>query len=443
MKKALRLMTSVLLVSSFIAGCSSTKETTSTASTAPAGSKEADTTKAPAKNVKLSFSIWGTEEQKKMYEDMIANYRKTKPNVSVEIMIIPSADYLQKMSVMFASKTAPDLIWMLERGIPQFLEADQMVDISAIKSDAAFDMSDIIPSSLELVTKNDKLYGVAFSTPPNMIYYNKTLFKEKNLKTPTELYKEGNWTYDEMNKAAIAISQPDKGIYGVNLVRPGGWGRSWLESLQTLVWAYGSDFFTKDGKKVALNTPQGQQALQFFSDSMFKTKVHPKPGDQTGFESGKIGMQQDLLSYMGKAKAIKDFEWDIAPMPKAAGGQGTTLGYAAYMVPKGNANTAEAIELVKFLSNKENTTIASQYFVPSRKSVLNSENFLKQGPSPESMKMAVIDQIAGGRVRQGFVNFQKIDDKMKLHFDAIYSQSGTIPEIFKKLETDVNAILAE
>ncbi|MNY69271.1 hypothetical protein D3C86_2071780 [compost metagenome] len=59
------------------------------------------------------------------------------------------------------------------------------------------------------------------------------------------------------------------------------------------------------------------------------------------------------------------------------------------------------------------------------------------------MKMAVIDQMAAGRVRQGFVNFQKIDDKMKLHFDAIYSQAGTIPDIFKKLETDVNAILAE
>jgi multiple sugar transport system substrate-binding protein len=443
MKKALLLTTSVLLVSSFIAGCSSTKETTSTASTAPASSKAADATKAPAKDVKLTFSIWGSDAHKKMYEDMIANYKKLKPNVNVEVMIIPSADYLQKMSVMLASKTAPDVIWMLERGIPQFLEAGLMEDLSPIKTDTAYDASDIIPSTLELVTKADKLYGVAFSTPPNMMYYNKNLFKEKGLKTPTELYKDGNWTYDEMNKAAQAIAQPDKGIYGMNLIRPGGWGPSWIESLQTLVWAYGSDFFTKDGKKLALNTPQGQQALQFFSDSMFKTKVHPKPGDQTAFESGKIGMQQDLLSYMGKAKAIKDFEWDIAPMPKAAGGQGTTLGYAAYMVPKGNANTAEAIEFVKYLSNKENMAITSQFFVPSRKSVLNSDGFLKQGPSPESMKTAVLDQMAAARVRQGFVNFQKIDDKMKLHFDAIYTQAGTVPDILKKMETDVNAVLAQ
>ncbi|MGG1516145.1 sugar ABC transporter substrate-binding protein [Paenibacillus oryzisoli] len=440
MKKAMLLTTSVLLLSSVAAGCSSSKDTTTSTSAAPAGTT-AQASKAPAKDVKLTFSIWGSDAHKKMYEDIIANYKKIKPNVNVEVMIIPSGDYIQKISVMMASKTAPDVIWMLERGIPQFMEAGQLEDLSAIKSDSAYDSADLIPSTMDLVTKNDKVYGVPFSTPPNMMYYNKNLFKEKGLKTPSELYKEGNWTYDEMLKAAQALTQPDKGVYGMNLIRPAGWGPSWIESLQTLVWAFGSDYFSKDGKKFTLNSPQGTQALQYFNDAMFKSKVHPKPGDQTTFESGKIAMQQDLLSYMGKAKAIKDFEWDIAPMPKGQGGQGTTLGYAAYMVPKGGNNTAEAIEFVKYLSNKENMTTTSQYFVPSRKSVLNSDAFLKQGPSPESMKTAVLDQMAGARVRQGFVNFQKIDDKMKVNFDAIYTQAGTIPDILKKMEADVTPVL--
>ncbi|UKS24847.1 sugar ABC transporter substrate-binding protein [Paenibacillus sp. HWE-109] len=441
MKKALTVAASVVVVSSLLAGCGS--QNTPAGTTTPANSNAAAASKAPAKDVKLTFSIWGSDAHKKMYEDLIANYKKIKPNVSVEIMTIPAADYQQKISVMMASKTAPDIMWMLERAIPQFLTADQIEDISAIKTDAAYDFKDVIPSTLDLVTKNDKLYGVPFSTPPNMIYYNKNLFKEKGLKTPTELYKEGNWTYEEMAKAAQAIAQPDKGVYGFNLIRPAGWGASWIESLQTLVWANGADFFSKDGKKFTLNSPEGQKALQFFSDAMFKTKIHPKPGDQTTFESGKIGMQQDLLSYMGKAKAIKDFVWDIAPMPKGSGGQGTTLGYAAYMVTKGSPNAAEAVEFLKFLSSKENMTVTSQYFVPGRKSVLESDGFLKQGPSPESMKTAVLDQMAQGRVRQGFQNFQKIDDKMKLHFDAIYTQAGTIPDILKKMEQDVSPILAQ
>lgn len=398
---------------------------------------------ASGKEVKLKFSIWGNETHIEMYDKMIETYRQTHPNVSVEIMTIPFADYQQKLSIMMASKTAPDVLWLAERAIPQFMEAGQLADLSSFKDDPDYQFDDLYPSTLDLLTMDGKTYGIPFSTPPNMIYYNKTLFKEKGLKTPSELYAEGNWTYDEMAKAAAAISDPSKGIYGFNLIRPNGWATSWIESLQTLVWAYGADYFSPDGKSFTLNSKEGEAALQFFSDAMFKNRTHPKPGDQTTFETGKIGMQQELFSYMGKAKAIQDFEWDIAPMPAGPGGQGTTLGYAGYTVTKGGPNEAEAIEFVKFLTSPENMAITSQYFVPSRKSALEADSFLEQGPSPESVKTAVLDQMGSGRVRQGFQNFQAIDSKMKVGFDVLYTQSQPISDILKHLETDVAPLLAQ
>lgn len=439
MKKWTSGVSAVVLTGLLLSACGEGKGGAS-ASDAASGSASADA----GKPVKLTFSIWGNDTHKKMYEDMIAEYKKTKPNVDVEIMTIPAADYQQKISVMLASKTAPDIMWMLERSIPQFLNSGQVEDLSQLKDDPAFEFADFIPSTLELVTRDGKLYGVPFSTPPNMIYYNKKLFEEKGLKTPSELYKEGNWTYDEMVKAAKAISDPGKGIYGMDLILPSSsWTESWMESLITVMWAYGADYFSPDGKKFALNTPQGEQALQFFSDTMFKDGIHPKPGDQTGFESGKIGMQQNLLSYIGKAKAITDFEWDIAPMPKGPGGsQGTTMGYAAYMITKDSAHKAEALDFLKFLAGKPNMAITSQFFVPGRKSVLESDEFLKQGPSPESVKTAILDQMASAKVRPGFANYQLINDKMKEDFDMIYTRSDTIPNILKKMESDLNPILA-
>lgn len=426
---------SLLLAASVFTGCAGgAKEQTGAAG----GSSGAP---APAKEVKLKFSIWGNDTHKQMYETMIQNYRKEHPNVSVEIMIIPSTDYQQKLSVMMASKTAPDVLWLMERAIPQFMEAGQLADLSALKTDAGYKFDDLYPSTLDILTKGGKLYGIPFSTPPNMIYYNKTMFKEKGLKTPGELYKEGKWTYDEMVKAATALSQADKGIYGVNLIRPGGWSQSWIESLQTLVWAFGADYFSKDGKQYTLGSKEGEQALQFFSDAMFKSRIHPKPGDQTVFETGKIAMQQELFSYMGKAKAIKDFEWDIAPMPSGAGGQGTTLGYAGYCVTEGSPNQAEAIQFVKYLTSPENMAVTSQFFVPSRKSVLESDAFLKQGPSPESVKTAVLEQMSKARVRQAFQNFQKIDEKMKIGFDAIYTQSAPISTVIETLGKEVAPLL--
>jgi multiple sugar transport system substrate-binding protein len=441
MKKGIMLALCVMLFSIVISACGSNNNESQ-----PASSKEAKSTSsaAPAKDVKLTFAIWGNDTHKKMYEDMIAEYKAIKPNVSVEIMTIPAGEFQQKISVMLASKTAPDVMWMLERAIPQFLDNGQIEDISSIKSDSAYEFADFIPSTLELVSRGDQLFGIPFSTPPNMMYYNKNLFAAKGLKTPTELYKEGKWTYEEMEKAAAAISQPEQGIYGFNMILPStSWTGSWMESMISLVWAYGADYFSPDNKTFTLNTPEGEKALQFFSDAMFKSQIHPKPGDQTGFESGKIGMQQNLLSYIGKAKEIKDFEWDIAPMPEGPGGQGTTLGYAAYMVTKDSSNKAESIEFLKFLTNKENMAVSSQFFVPGRKSVLGADAFLNQGPSPESVRTAILDQMDKARVRPGFNNYQRIDDKMKQNFDSIYTQAGTIPDIIKKMEADVSPILKE
>ncbi|MFD2327909.1 extracellular solute-binding protein [Cohnella sp. GCM10020058] len=241
MKKWLGGALALAVAGATLAACGSDNESAS------GGSQSTGTANA-GKEIKLKFGIWGNETHSAMYEKMIEAYRTAHPNVSVEIMTIPFADYQQKMSIMMASKTAPDVLWLAERAIPQFMEAGQLADLSALKGDAGYEFGDLIPSTVDLVSKDGKLFGIPFSTPPGMIYYNKTLFKEKGLQTPTELYAEGRWTYEEMEKAAKAITDPSKGIYGVNLIRPNGWGASWIESLQTVVWAFGADYFSPDGK---------------------------------------------------------------------------------------------------------------------------------------------------------------------------------------------------
>jgi multiple sugar transport system substrate-binding protein len=436
MKKSL-LILFILFIA--LAGCSSKKTETTTESAKPAD-KETSAPKADAKkDVTLKFSIWGNDNHKKMYDEMIAKFHEKNPNINVEIMTIPFADYQQKLTIMQASRTAPDLVWLAERMIPQFISTDGLLDISAVKTDADYKFDDVYPSTLELLTKNGKNYGIPFSTPPSMIYYNKTLFKAKGLATPAELYTQGKWNYEEFLKAAKALTDPAKGIYGANLVR-NGWV-NWPDTLQTVFNAYGAELISSDGTKFMLNSKQGEQSLQLFSDMIFKDKIHPKPGDQTTFDSGKIAMQKELFSYMGKAKAVKDFEWDIAPLPAGPNGTGTTLGYGSIAVIKETAHPEESIAFLKFITSPENMAVSSQYFVPSRKSVLESEAFLKQGPSAESMKMAVIDQMAKAKTLPTFKNWTNIDSNMKTVLDYLYSQSAPVTEVLKKAEETITPLL--
>ncbi|WP_339255100.1 sugar ABC transporter substrate-binding protein [Paenibacillus sp. FSL P2-0136] len=433
--RLLALIAAVLLAG----GCSSDAGNGAPGGLAGEGEVESGTAAVQAP-LKLKFSIWGNDAQKAMVEELIAEFEQLHSGIEVEIMMIPFADYQQKLSIMLASRTAPDAGWLAERMIPQLLESGQLADIAAaVQDDSDYRYADIYPSTLDIFKRGDQLYGIPFSTPPVLIYYNKDLFQARGLKTPTELYEEGQWNYDEFLKAARSLTDPQRGIYGVKLVRD--WN-NWSDALLPLFWSHGAELFDSGGASFALNSPAGKEALQLYSDMMFKSKVHPLPGDEIAFDSGRIGMYTDRYSYTSKARAVTDFAWDIAPMPSGIKGTGTSLGYAGVSVFE-TSHPAEAAEFLKFITSAESMSITAQYFVPSRKSVLESDVFLRAAskPSPESIQRAVLDQIATARIAPGHKNWQQIDTKIQLLMDGLYTQTSTVDELLGQMEQEVTPLM--
>lgn len=441
------LITILLALVMIISGCSSSKDGGNNGTSGTNGTNGTNQqtgnqsgTDQPKKPVNLVFSIWGNETHKKMYEELLAEFKQTHEHINVEIQTIPFDDYQQKLSIMAASQTAPDVAWLAERMIPQFLESDQLLDISeSVKSDSNYNFADIYPSTLELFTKDGGLYGIPFSTPPGVMFYNKTLFEQNGLKTPLELVAEGNWTYEEFLKAARTIADPSQGIYGVKLIRE--W-KNWADALLPLFWSHGADVFNEDGTAFALNTPEGAAALQLYTDMIFKDQVHPKPGDAITFDTGKIGMFTDRYSYVSTARAIEDFEWDIAPMPAGPNGRGTSMGFAGYSVFKTD-HPEEAMELLKFLTNESSMAVTSQFFVPSRKSILESDIFMNSHelPSAESIQIAILDQMDEARIAPGHRNWQQIDVKMQTLLDYIYTQTAPVEEVLQMMEDEINRLM--
>lgn len=432
--KGFILLLAILLA---LSACASGNEETQPSSTK---ANKSEGTAADKKDVKLKFSFWGNDDHKKTLEGIAAKFTESNPGITVEFMTIPFNDYQQKLSVMLASRTGPDLAWLSDTMIPQFIESGQLLDVGSVRDDPEYKFDDLFPATLQPLTKEGKLYGIPFSTPPTMIFYNKTLFEKKGLKTPTELYKEGNWTYEEMLKAAKALTDPSQGVFGIKLVRE--W-KTWSSAVYSLIRAYGASVLSQDGTAFELNTPEGEQALQFYYDLIFKEQVHPKPGDQLTFDSGKLAMYRDVYSSVTKARAIKDFEWDVAPMPEGPAGSGNWIGFAGYVAFKDTAHPEEVKRFMKFVSNEQSMAATSAFFVPSRKSVLQSDAFMKAGerPSQEGIQTAVLDQMATTEGLPLHTNWQQIDTKMQALFDYLYTQSSTVKEVLGKMETEVTPLL--
>ncbi|MBY0086364.1 MULTISPECIES: sugar ABC transporter substrate-binding protein [Brevibacillus] len=428
MKKAILLALSTALTA-FTFGCSNTATTPGDSAT---GKKEA---------VELTFLTWGNQAHLDLYTKLSEKFTQQNPTIKVKLESVPFPDYQQKVTVLAAGQELPDIGWVSERMVPQFMENGILEDVSDVKNDAAFKLDDFIPSTLELFQKDDKLYGLPFSTPPTVMFYNKDLFDKAGLKSPNDLAKEGKWTWEEFEKSAQAISSGTGAskIYGANFFRD--W-KTWI-ILSSYSWSNGSGPFNKEMNQFTWNDQYGVETLSMLQRMMFTDGSHPKAGEQVSFESGKIGMFFDVYSYVSKARTIKDFKWDIAPMPAGSQGSAPMLGQAGYSIFKGTKHLEETKLFLKFLASEQGVQETSTYFVPPRLSVLNSDPFLNVpgNPDPAHIKQAVIDEMPKAHLQPGHVDWQKIDTTILAGFDQLFGQTAQPADIVKSLEEKVNPIM--
>lgn len=111
--------------------------------------------------------------------------------------------------------------------MPQFKSNHILADVSEFKEDAQFKLDDYIPSTLDLFRDGDQLLGLPFSTPPVVMFYNKTLFDQAGLTDPNRLATQGKWTWEQFEESAKAITSKDatNRIYGANFFATGRPGR--------------------------------------------------------------------------------------------------------------------------------------------------------------------------------------------------------------------------
>ncbi|OXM16843.1 ABC transporter substrate-binding protein [Paenibacillus herberti] len=415
--------------------------TTATACSGNTNGETTTPTDSSGKKVELKFATWGNPAQLELYQGLFAKFNESHPNIEVKIDSIPFADYQQKISVLAAGRELPDIAWISERMVPQFMANDILGDITDVAADPTFNRDDIIPSTLDLFRKDGKLYGVPFSTPPSVVFYNRDLFEKAGLTSPNELAEQGKWTWEEFVKSAKLISDgPTSGrTYGANFFRD--W-KTWI-MLASYSWSNGSAPFKEDMSKFTWNDAYGVETLKMLQTMMFVDKSHPKAGEQVSFESGKLGMIFDNYSFVSKARTIKDFKWSIAPMPSGSQGTVPMMGQAGYVLFKESKHPKEAKELIKFLAGQEGIQTTSAFFVPPRQSVLGSDAFLKQegNPDPADIKQAVIDEMPKAKVQPGHIQWQKIDTEILSGFDRLFGQSGAPEEILKGIKEKVDPLL--
>lgn len=325
----------------------------------PTQAPTAQPTKAPeAKPVTLS--IWtGFPELEPFYKAIAEDYKKTHPNVSVEVLSASLREMEQKLSAAVPTSSGPDIYDIGPNIIVKFVEG-KLVDPNPPEVEQLVKAGAYNKATVDYLTYGGKTYGIPlFDGSLASLYYNKTMFKEAGLdpnKPPA--------TMDEMMEYAKKLVKYDASS---NIVRSGmslrlsGQGSGIAEKFWFMLHNMGGEPVvpTKDGTKYhnGYNNDAGRKALKYYIDAVYKYHVDDQKVKHDGdaFATAATAMLLRESWVIGTISSTNPtLDYGVAPMPKDLKWDTLFQPWGVY-VNKTAKDQATAWDFVKFMTNKDNS----------------------------------------------------------------------------------------
>ncbi|ADD02037.1 extracellular solute-binding protein family 1 [Thermoanaerobacter italicus Ab9] len=352
----------IFLLSTVLAGCSSSKNNTSSANETNTQKQET------AKPVTIKLGMWSSSPaEKKIVDDQIAKFKEKYPNIDVQIETIVG-DYMQKLQTELASNTAPDIFYLDSMPAPQLMSSGVLEPLDDYIKKYNVDVNDFEPALLSAFQWEGKTYGLPKDFNTLALFYNKDMFKAAGINEPPK-------TWEELRDVAKKLTKD--GVKGLVLSAD-------LARFDAFINQNGGSVY-QDGK-VTLNLPENAQALDFYVGLITKDKVADTPqnmgegwnGDAFAAKKAAMAIEGGWMIPFLKEKA-PDLNYGIAELP--AGKQKSTMAFTvAYVMNKNSKHKDEAFKLIEFLTGKEGQqfVVDSGLALPSRKSM--QEGFKEKYP---------------------------------------------------------------
>ncbi len=158
-----------------------------------------------AENVVIKYAHWNALPSDSY--NYVKAFEEKYPNVKIEFMQIPEAEYSQKLRTMAMTGTAPDIFCLWESDLADFVKAGWIVSLdNYVQQSKELDLDDFIPAVKQLMQLQGHLYGLPWCFATEIMYYNKTLFDKAGVP-----YPNANWTWKDFENAARKLTITNNG----------------------------------------------------------------------------------------------------------------------------------------------------------------------------------------------------------------------------------------
>jgi multiple sugar transport system substrate-binding protein len=396
----------------------------------------------------IRFSFFGSVEEKAVWEKIAQQFTEKTPAVKVEAEHIPS-DYFTKVQTAIAGGDAADVILMEDKPTSGYAKKGFFKELDTyLAQDSGFKMDDYYTVLFDGLKYRGKLYGLPQHWLTQSIAYNKNILAAAGVKLPPRDTSDQTWNWTTFLDAAKKLT--------TNVGGKQQWGfpltdYSWTR-WRMWVWQNGGEVLSKDLKQCVLDTPAAVEGLQFYADLMNKHHVAPTNDERRAdgnlddlslFAQGKAAMIATPPYFHQLRSRIKDFEWDVAPMPRSKR-FAAPLWPDSISVNAASKNPDAAFALVRHVvgTDGQKTVTELGRGVPVLKAVANSPSFLQTEKDPKNVRM-YLEVPQSGVVTQYTTEWDEMERANRAELQPVFLGQRTAKDGVTALVPQINRLLQQ
>jgi multiple sugar transport system substrate-binding protein len=361
-------------------------------------------------------------------KETIAEFNEANPDLQVKLVEFPEDAQQQHDQFVQRQKAKSgdcdgfeeDVVWTAEFASQKWLM--DMSDYIETRKD------EFIPSTLETVTFDGKVFGAPRASDAGMMYYR------------TDQVKEFPATWQELYEQAASND---------GLVYQGSAYEGLTVDFLEYAFAAGGTVINEDGTKSTINSPENVGALKFMADGI-KSGAAPKavttmteePARRT-WEAGKATFMRNwsyCYALSQKAPAVKG-KFAVAPYPEyEGGGKAAVLGGHNMVISAYSKNPGGALKFIDYATSTERISKnASKYSkTPTIGASFDDPAVKKAMPFAEALR----EGVENAKSRPVSPVYPQISEAIFKNVNAALSGSTTPEEALKQADSDINDALA-
>lgn len=329
-----------------------------------------------AQRITLNFWTHAHPPMIEYNKQLIAEYQRANPNVTIRYQSFPTDEYLTKLKAALATGTGPDVFDLFDGDLPSYHSKNQLAPVDP----RAFGFSSLdtlkrawLPGSLEGSTFGGRVYQIPMEFNTFSLFVNTDLYRKAGLDPDKDIPK----TWDELAQVGqkIANLSANPKVEGFKWPVP-RLGDVWAQiTFEPLLKQFGGAVLAPDGKSSTINSPQSVAALRTYAELITKYKT----GDQNYGRYDPLTPNEDFaqgnlahwISGPWAIPTLKDKpvwgKFKVVPLPQRDPSKPVTLLYAwGWSVNAASKQQAEAWKFVSFLSSKGEQWLGKAGYIQPR-----------------------------------------------------------------------------